>query len=501
MRRSILAFAALVVAGPALAADAPALRRDKVVTSTELQSDVAVLRQAYEQLHPGLYRYNTKAEMDAAFDDLRQRFGRDRSLADAFLELSTFAARIRCGHTYPNFFNQKKAVAEALFQGRDRLPFYFRWLGGRMVVVRDFTPGKTLPPGTEVLSLDGTPVRQILDRLLTVARADGHSDAKRVSSMEVVGDSRYEAFDIYFPLLFPKTGGPFQLVVRSPRSATATPLAVEPLSYADRLAAIQTAEEARKGGDGPSFEWKTLDGGVALLKMANWALYDTKWDWKAWLAERLDALSASGAPALVIDLRGNEGGLDVGNEILPRLVREDVKVATYRRLVRYRETPPELDAALDTWDPSFKKWGAAATELAEPWPTAPPVHYFALNRYDDEPGGDVIRPAGKPFRGRVYVLVDASNSSATFQFAQLVQEKKLGTLVGEPTGGNRRGINGGAFFFLRLPKSGLEMDVPLIGTFPATAMPDGGLTPDVAVTTTAEDIAQGRDPFLAAVAR
>jgi C-terminal processing protease CtpA/Prc len=84
-------------------------------------------------------------------------------------------------------------------------------------------------------------------------------------------------------------------------------------------------------------------------------------------------------------------------------------------------------------------------------------------------------------------------SSATFQFASLIKANRLGTLVGEPTGGNQRGINGGAFFFLRLPESGLEADIPLIGYFPDKAMPDAGITPDVLAPVTARDIASGRD--------
>ena len=39
------------------------------------------------------------------------------------------------------------------------------------------------------------------------------------------------------------------------------------------------------------------------------------------------------------------------------------------------------------------------------------------------------------------------NSSATFQFAQVLQRYKLGT-------------HEGAFFFLRLPRSGLKVDLP-----------------------------------------
>ena len=112
---------------------------------------------------------------------------------------------------------------------------------------------------------------------------------------------------------------------------------------------------------------------------------------------------------------------------------------------------------------------------------------------------EAIKPEGAHYSGKVFVLVDANNSSATFQFAQTVQQNRLGILVGQPTGGNQRGINGGAFFFLRLPNSKIEMDLPLIGYFPALQMPDAGLTPDILVPRTLGDIVEGRDAALAVV--
>jgi hypothetical protein len=65
----------------------------------------------------------------------------------------------------------------------------------------------------------------------------------------------------------------------------------------------------------------------------------------------------------------------------------------------------------------------------------------------------------------------------------------------------QRGITSGAFLFLRLPKTGIEVDVPLIGQFPvaATLQPDAGLELDVLVRPTIEDIASGRDAELEAV--
>jgi len=81
----------------------------------------------------------------------------------------------------------------------------------------------------------------------------------------------------------------------------------------------------------------------------------------------------------------------------------------------------------------------------------------------------------------VFVLIGPDNSSATFQFAQTMRAARLGTLVGRTTGGNLRGMNGGAFFFLRLSGCGLELDLPLIGQFPREAERDAGLEPDIGV--------------------
>jgi len=488
-----------VVFGQENKPQAAPLSKDTVLRSADLTADVAVLRQAYEALHPGLYRYNSKAEMDARFEALQAKFNHDVSLQDAYLALSQFAAQVKCGHTYPNFFNQEKAVAAALFQGRDRVPFYFRWLNQQMIVAQDFTPDHQLPRGTQIVSINGNRSEEILAQLMTVARADGSNDAKRVAYLEVTGDSVFEAFDVYFPMFFPVKGTTLHLVVQRPGEKTPQALSVEALTHEQRIAPIKAREAGRKGGDEIVFDWEYLNIGTAYLRMPTWELYDSKWDWKTWLNAHLDEAASKNTPALIVDLRGNEGGNDVGNEILNHLVSSDLKLSAYRRLVRYRQTPGELNAYLDTWDPSFKNWGADAIELAQPWPTAPPVHFFALKKYDDDASGDVIHPAGKQFRGRVFVLIDANNSSATFQFALAVQQNKLGTLVGQPTGGSQRGINGGAFFFLRLPKSHLEMDLPLIGTFPAVPQPDAGLTPDVPVTPTVQDIIESRDAEMAAV--
>ena len=474
---------------------------EEVIPSVRLLEDVDVLRRVYEQAHPGLYRYNTREQMDGHFAALRAEFARDRTLPEAYVALSQFLAKIKCGHSYANFFNQKAEVAKALFGGRNRVPFLFRWIDGRIIVTRDLTPDGSLRPGTEVLAIDEHPAAEILARLRTVARADGGNDAKRVAYLEVRGKDRYEAFDIFLPLFYPGTRARLTLSVRPPGSDEPKTLAVDPHDPGQRVALAKEVQAPADGG-GDLWRFETLDDDVTYLRMSGWALYNSKWDWRGFLDRGIDALIDRRAPGLIVDIRDSEGGLDVGNVLIERVAAREVRSGGMRRFVRYRTLPDGLAPYLDTWDWGFKDWGDKAIPDR--------AGFFRLTRYDDDAQGDRIAPRGRRFEGRLVVLVNAANSSATFQFAKLVKENHLGTLVGQPTGGNHRGINGGAFFFATLPNSRIEVDLPLIATFPDGSpppdgktlpfphVPDAGVDPDVRVTPSVADIAAGVDAELRA---
>jgi hypothetical protein len=487
-------------AGPALllalASIAPArgaaqsASREPVLLSAELLADVAILRRAYTEMHPGLLRYNTPEQVEASFRALEAEFARDRPLGEAYRALSVFLATIRCGHTYANFYNQPKDVVAALFQRQTRVPFRFRWLERRMIVTRSFAGAAPLRPGTEVLAIDGVPVGAILDSLMQVSRADGGNDAKRVANLEVTGADRWEAFDIYHPLFFPRTGPRLRLDVLAPGAKARAVLDVDAQGDEQRLEQFRASQPSAGVDSAAVFTLSYATPRTAVLRMPTWALYDSKWDWQGYLQQTFEELDRRKVTGLVLDLRDNEGGLDVGNVILSHLAKAELRLPQYERRVRYRRAPADLVPYLDTWDRSFLDWGEAASGPSGSM-------FFRLTRYDDDASGaDIVRPAAPRFGGQVLVLVGAGNSSATFQFAQVVQRERLGRLVGQPTGGNQRGINGGAFFFLRLPNSHLEVDLPLIGSFPAEERPDAGLLPDVPVTRTVEGIARGRDEEL-----
>lgn len=484
LRQLLFAFAVA-------ASDQPTVGPDSVLSPADLRADLATLREVYGAMHPGLYRYNTPAQLAARFDSVDTYFSSPRTLGEAFLALTRLTASIKCGHSYPNFWNQSRRTAAALFEGRNKLPAEFQWIDGRMIVTADRSAESALPRGTEILSVNGVRARVILDSLMPYARADGHNDDKRVSYLGVQGRSRYHAFDILYPLAFGFRDSTFALELRRPDGRRET-RRLRALSLPER----QAQGEARATVAEDAALWSyDEEGGIGVLRMPTWSLYNSKWNATGWLDTVMRGLVERNVPDLVVDLRRNEGGVDAGNQILAHLLDAPVSLPEYRHHVRYRSAPEHLRPYLDTWDRSFADWGEHAIGPDS-------AGWYRLTRWDpDSSGREMLRPQGPRYRGRVWVLVGAVNSSATFQFALAVKQTGLATLVGQPTGGNRRGINGSAFFFVRLPRTGLEVDMPLVAGFPATDEPDAGVEPDIRVVPSVAQVAAGVDAELEAVRR
>ncbi len=442
---------------------------------------MSILRRALD-LHPGLLRYQTPAEIAARLRRLEADYVGAASLEARFLAVSAFMAEIRCGHSHCNPYNQSRKVVDGLFERPTRLPFEFCWLGSDMVVLADRGDGR-LARGTTILAVNGEPAGRLLSRLMPYTRADGHNDAKRIAQLAMRGTERYETFDLFQSLLAPPEAGVFRLRYRSPGGRTTE----------GDFAAL-TAEQRRRsrrtigtsGASEPFWTWD-MRGRAAVLTMPSWVMYNSAWKWEEWLADRLASLG--GASGLVIDLRDNEGGNECGNMILARLAARDMAFSGYRQRVRYRRTPRDLDPFLETWDESFRSIGENAQAADD--------GFFDLG---GEPS-DMIAAEGPRLTLPVAALVGPVCSSATFSFARHARESGLVRLFGEPSGGNLRGINGNGYFFVRLPGSGLEFDLPIVGNFAVTRQPDRGVAPDVAVSPTIRDIAAGRDPCLDAAIR
>nr|WP_295663522.1 S41 family peptidase [Polymorphobacter sp.] len=477
-RRRVLggvASAALTALVPA-AAQATAEKLDPAA----MRGDVAILVDAYSTLHPGLYRYLTPAQFVAARERLDRIVAKPLSRGDFYLALSAFTASIRCGHSFPNQANQVPAIT-ALFD-QPSLPFAFVWLDGRMIVTADLGSGQMIAPGSEVVAIEGVATRDMLAWMLPYARTDGSNEACKLADLGIPGDGDQPSFDLLRALLFPSVGRTARLEVRGGGTTQTVDCPLLPAAIRDAALKPQTPASP--------YGWRfDVRGTVGVLTMPTWAVFHEKWDWQGFIDTSVDT-AIDRKLGLVIDLRENGGGLDCGAAVLARLVTAPLATNNYSRHVRYRAIPDRLSPYLKTWDRSFRDWGASAV--------GPDANgFYTLDRPGDASDTDTITPAKRCFTGKVAVLIGPKNASATFGFAALAKQHRLATLVGEPTGGNLRGINGGAFFFVNLPGSGIEVDLPLIAYWPNRPQPDAGVTPDIVVPRRLADIASASDRQMA----
>ncbi len=460
--------------GPtAQAADAPATR----ISADDARRDLRTLKRAFTELHPGLVRYATAAEIDSAFAEAEAEVLQGATRGQMFLLASRLAAVARCGHTWANPYNQPPAVVKEVFERADKLPLTLRQLDGRLLVTASAVPG--LAAGAELLAVDGRPAADIVQGLLPYLRADGRSagsDAKRLSQLDHGPNGG--AMDRLFPLRYAPTGGAWRLTVRDAGSAPPRDIVAAAMSVVERNRALGAAAPPSQ-----ATAWTlAIDGDTAVLTLPTFAFWRGGFDARGFLQRSFDELRTQQVPRLIIDIRHNEGGDDaLGHAVLAQLLKAPYTVPAARIESAYERVPYDLARYLDTWDFGFfDRTGKVVRGSARNW------------QLPDKPAL-TIQPVADPYRGSVVLLVGPQNSSAGYMLARDVQRSGAATLMGRPTGGNLRGLNSGQVAWINLPASGVGVDIPLLAAFAPGDEPDRGVIPDIVVAPLWDDAAAGID--------
>ena len=466
-------LASLVGAAPLVARSQGRQAIEPEISAADAQRDLRILQRAFTELHPGLTRYTTAAQLDAAFGAANAAVAHGSSRAEMFLLASRLSAAVHCGHTWVSPYNQRADVVDGLFKRADKLPLTLRWVEGRALVTGSAVDGEPgVAPGAELLAIDGRGVADIRAALLPLLRADGlHAGAllKRLSQLD--SGPNGGAMDRLFPLRFAPVQGRYALTLRARAGDAPRTLQVDAMTQAARDRRLPPADTA----------WRLrIDGDTATLTIPTLAFWRGDFKPAAFLAQTFADLR--GVPFLVIDQRDNEGGDDaIGRLLLAQLLRAPLQLPSYRVESAYERVPYVLARYLDTWDFGFFDRTGQVTKG--------PGRNWLL----PEQRGARVEPVAAPYAGRTVVLVGPQNSSAGYLLARDLQAGAAATLLGQATGGNRRGLNGGQLCWINLPASGVGIDIPLIAAFALDDPPDAGVLPDVAVAPRWSDAVAGLD--------
>jgi len=441
----------------------------------EMKADIDLLWEGLNTYHPGLYLHRSENELLKIKNNLKSSITEPISRGQWFLKLSGFTHEISCGHTYPNPYNQPDRWIQSVYQEPVLLPFTFLLVDQQMIVTESLVPGIT--QGDIVSSIGGIDANEIIDTLIPYVKGDGNRDETRRLDLATENWRKYKPFDYLFPLHYSFKDSVIIELAKNDH-ALYFPLITD--AQRQKLITEQGIEVQNNYDEFWSY---SEQDGIGYLKLGTFAAWQFSFDWEEFLYDVFLGLKTSEVESLIIDLRGNSGGLgEVRDKLLSYIVKEKVTYPSIDTYSIYRKVPKEWQSILQTYNPAMYNLAWKTRLNLE----GKRVRIFAGQR------GSTIKPDKNAFEGRVAILVDASNSSATYQMSALLQKHKLATLIGGETGGSSRGITGGQYFFIELPNTKVEVDIPLIA-YHTGITEDVPIYPDIMVKQSLTDVINGVD--------
>ncbi|MEM1218584.1 MAG: hypothetical protein AAGH79_06715, partial [Bacteroidota bacterium] len=176
----------------------PFANGQKLFTPQELQEDFDYLLEAFRDQHQGLYQYVSRGEVDQATEEIRSSIVEPMTRA-AFFELILKAVELTNeGHTGASL--PKGAMARV---GLDKsfLPVTLKSCDRQLIITQYFGGQQIdLQKGDRLVSVNGEPIEDIIERLLPLIVTDGFNETSR---WEWIGSAT-------FSQLYRLTYGPFK---------------------------------------------------------------------------------------------------------------------------------------------------------------------------------------------------------------------------------------------------------------------------------------------------
>lgn len=399
----------------------------------ELQDDFLQLREAMEHRNSILYEFTEKSVFHRLFEDQFSKIDRPMSLAEFYRIISPVVAKIGCGHSaawLPKGYWKNNPVK--------LLPLRLVFLEGKAYAWYFYRNVEGVPEGTEILSINGHPIPEILEALKRNISADAYMDSRRLYKIN-------QAPSFFYGLGF---GYPdkFEFAIRLPYQDKIETLLLEAVD-------LQTVEKAQFEVN--TTEYNPLDftldleilenKNTAVLTIRSFVYYENPEKFNGFIDEAFEKIHMLGIKSLILDLRNNGGGNPFCTSHL------------FSYLIR---TPLPYFAA---------EYGKYA-RLAQP-----------------------IVPAENAFQGRLITLINGGCFSSTPHFCALLKYHKIGNFVGTEAGGTY--TCNGATNEITLENTGFIVGIcrkafaAAVEGFPKHR----GILPDHTVMPQIDDLIHGRD--------
>ncbi|MFA5330197.1 MAG: S41 family peptidase [Prolixibacteraceae bacterium] len=441
------------------------------LTIDQLKADFSLFKQALKEAHPGLYRYNSKDQIDSLFNQTENLIDHEMNQQEFYKLLLPVVCQIKCGHT--KFHPDSNWTTNFYYNTEKVFPLRMFFQGKKAYVLGNYGNENSIPDGSEVLEINGHAIPAIIEKMLNSFCSDGNNTTFKYIEM-----SHY--FSAYYANLFE---GPDNFVVKYKNDQNVAEITVPSISY-EKIELYEKQQDERLINQSPlKLDFQTNE--TALLTISSF--WDgTNRNYEQFLENSFETIKQQKVKNLIIDLRNNEGGMD----------RRGALLLSY------------------LMDREFKYYDRLEVTTRKKYSFAKQAHlprFYGLTRHliSKEKDGSycwnhnknlkIQKPQKNHFSGNVYILINGASFSVTAEFAAVTHFLKRATFIGEETGGAYYGNNSGTFVIVTLPNSKLNVGIPMIAYFTAVSgnpVKDHGVMPDYKVVPTVKNIISGEDPVL-----
>lgn len=354
----------------------------RIFTPEELKSDLEYLITTLEKRHVNFYQRANRDSIAHLNSRLLTTLDRSMNRADFFKAVAVLNPYFNDAHCLV-FPLREEEVSNKLF------PFYVVLSEtGQVYLERDYQrtrDQKIVRKDWPIDSINGQPIRTIIDRIALYSHGETVLLRRHMTTL-LFSDWLYSIFSWH---------GRFEMVFKN---------------SSERLTIGENDEWSSLEKDALSFNRFEVREDIGYLRLNSFDVDEQKEAYEQFIEASFARLKKENISKLVIDVRGNTGGQsDAGAYVIQYLIDQPVNQVSlaYQRIhegnagwFHFRGQPGDL-----------KEMNVANEEL---------IHPVSKD---------------KRFDGQVVVLSDEMTYSAGIIFITVIQDHRLATLMGRPTGG------------------------------------------------------------------
>lgn len=421
------------------------------ISQEEVKADLNFLKSKILEYQPGID--STAPRFEKAAENIIAQNQKD-SLT--YLEYFRAVSRmcVMAGEGHYSIGNWQDTIHKGFGNGTyDYFPADVKVINHKLYIEKDYSNEQKLTAGSEITRINGKSSASILQELYFCIPSDG-------AIITNILDDLDSGFPYYYYFFVEQSD--YYGVTLKDASGKERTVSIEAINRAQQRFnfkeyVLPNSAPTDKENPVYSLDINATHALMTLRSFNNKKLKDQNIKARKFYKSIFDTLRLVSSDNLIIDLRGNSGGLFVmAQEFIPYVMKEEPEDRFQRRSISW-------DGKTRTY--KFRK-----------------------------------KKKKKAFEGQIYVLIDGGTFSSASTLARYLKEHAGAILIGEESGSRYEAFAAGSKQYVQLPNSGIEIGIPRFliefGEGKKQQTKNRGVLPDHAIQYSMLHVIAGRDLHL-----